>query len=1170
MTQNVLFEEEIAKIRSQNGSINSRQKLIANLLLGIEETLRNENSQGNITGYFASLLVLLEESLSNTNNSEVIYSILYLLDLVVRFISAALIRSKYDRISSLLSSVLTCSGMSSSTLRYTISCIQNVLIVQENSTWTSPNNNIKPIFSCLLILSMDSRPKIRKRSQEAISKILAHPPPSPLIIHPILDFSLRETFNILKKSLLEVKEGVGYKNKKNDYSKVIYSFQLLKTIVDAGGCPASKSEVLCSILAEILETKDVYLIMIAFDVFLVIFKKSIFEPERLYGILELILRKKPSEKDIMLLPLWFSVIATGFESYYQSEPYATFKFLPQLFTNIFPFLKSDSFEIRISCSEILVKLIANCIPNDIGQDNEVVVELTKITMQGFTLNYRVAWKEIFKILIAFFKYLPSYIDPYFMDAIKLIGDMRERDEFNEKTEADKVIGFAVKAIGPKTILEILPLNLDQESEKFPKREWMLAVLRSNIYNTELQHFISEFIPLSEKLYQKLLENKDSQGEKDSRIYIEQIWSLFPSYCNFPLDLETAFNQDFVQLLISLFSNQASLRSIICQGLQTLVNKNKDLIDNDYFDEELKYKSPITKSDAERNLAHLQKFISDILSALFNVYSQTQSQFREYILLCIKSWLSITSKEEIINIFNRVIELLSQSLKENLLPNPNKDLTSMSYTMLDLLAVMIVYLPADTSLQLYDIVKSQILNESNHILQKKAYNLFCKMAENLSIKVFLENNIEELQKLFLENVTKIQGSVKKHRFYALYHIINMLLPKDLHFISLILPELIMGTKETNKKARTMAHSLLILIGNRILKEYTIENNEISEMNDNVSDIKANIEGFFTMVSSGLLGNSPNMISATIVSITKLLYEFKDVLNLDFISKLLDTVYVYIISDNHEIAKSVLGFVKMTIASLPTIIIEERLPMLISNLMVWVHKNKGHFKAKVKNIIERMIRRYGYETIEKEIPNEDKKLIINIKKTKERLIRKKIAKENISGNSTLNNKHSNFNYEYETYKNEDSDSDISFLVNDSDSKNKGISKKQTLIKKVDDELIDLLDKNSLINIININSKDQKKTTKKKPISMQFKVDNNGKIIIEDLDKIHLEKLKSNLIKGKDKNLQKQSNKIQSKRKKESDDDDSTDTENITKKCSFSINKRKVKGIRNSKRVKRRFIK
>lgn len=67
---------------------------------------------------------------------------------------------------------------------------------------------------------------------------------------------------------------------------------------------------------------------------------------------------------------------------------------------------------------------------------------------------------------------------------------------------------------------------------------MLTILRSNISNTELQHFISEFIPLNEQLYQKIMENKNPIQEKMYKAYIEQIWALFPSYCKFPRDLKT--------------------------------------------------------------------------------------------------------------------------------------------------------------------------------------------------------------------------------------------------------------------------------------------------------------------------------------------------------------------------------------------------------------------------------------------------------------------------------------------------------------------------------------------------------------------------------------------------------------------------------------------------------
>ncbi|KAG5513898.1 hypothetical protein PMAC_000520 [Pneumocystis sp. 'macacae'] len=1122
--KNISFEEKLSKIKTQCLSKNDHQKQIATVLLAVENTLHNENAEG--------------KSLQNTDNKNLLYPILYLLNLTIPFTNKPLLRSKFDQISTTLSAVLTQPEINTSILRLIINCLQNFLIIQDNSIWTDPKNNIKQTFSCLLILGLDPRPKARKKAHKAIGEILSNPPPNPSTMHPILDFVSKEALYIAKKTVLENKEDIKYKNKITfDHSKAIHAFQLIKVIADSDGWPPSRIEPLCDILIEVSKTKDYYLIMTAFEVFQIIFKKSDFVSEELRNILDSIIKKKPSEKDIILLPPWFSALITGFESYFKLEQNLAFELLQQIFMDIFPFLQSDSLEIRTSCNEVLLRLITNCIPSWIEKDNRVIVKLIELTMQGFTLNYRIAWKEIFKILIAFFENLPFYIDPYFINALKLVDEMRVKNNFDGKLEADQVVGAAIKAVGPKTILKILPLNLGLEDKKSPTRTWMLAILRSNIYNTELQHFISEFIPLSEQLYQKIIENKNSVQEKT-----------------------------FVELLITILYNQTDLRPIICQALQILINKNKEVIDNN---DNNKFKLPITESSAENNLIYLQKFAPNILSTLFNIYGQTLSQFREYILICIKSWLS-----EIENIFDRVVELLSQSLKEKPKINSHKENpNSVSHAILDLLIVMTVHLPPNKSLPLYNIINFQILNETDHILQKKAYNLFCKMAENPSIKEFLKDNIQEVQKIFLENASKTETSIKKYRFSALFHIINILPLTDLHFIPLILSEIIMGTKDSNKKARSMAYNLLISIGNKMSESSIVENTKISKM-DTVSNIKVNIQEFFTMILAGLAGSSPHMISATIISITRLLFEFKDSLDQNFINELLNTVYMFIISNNYEIVKSTLGFIKMTLICLPISIMKNYLSMLIPNLIIWAHEHKGHFRAKVKNIIERIIRRYGFEIVEKEVPEQDKKLIINIKKTKERLKRKKIAKENKLKNSTLNNKHNILNKDKKIYKNEDTDSDISISTDVSDFKNKKISEKQqALIKKIDDELIDLLDTNSLIQVVKNNSKKSKKSRQKTHIIPQFKIDDNGKIIIEDVKESNLKKSSKSSddnfnayissIKNKDGFSRGYSNKIRFNKRKKESDDDSSDSENTP--GNKQLNNQSTKNIQKSKHTK-----
>ena len=99
-------------------------------------------------------------------------------------------------------------------------------------------------------------------------------------------------------------------------------------------------------------------------------------------------------------------------------------------------------------------------------------------------------------------------------------------------------------------------------------------------------------------------------------------------------------------------------------------------------------------------------------------------------------------------------------------------------------------------------------------------------------------------------------------------------------------------------------------------------------------------------------------------------------------------VFLTSKSREIARSAIGFFKVALVTLPKTAMESRLEKLIPNLMVWSHEPKGHFRIKVKALMERLIRKFGYDAILQATPKEDHKLLINIRKTRER---KKRGKE-----------------------------------------------------------------------------------------------------------------------------------------------------------------------------------
>lgn len=109
-----------------------------------------------------------------------------------------------------------------------------------------------------------------------------------------------------------------------------------------------------------------------------------------------------------------------------------------------------------------------------------------------------------------------------------------------------------------------------------------------------------------------------------------------------------------------------------------------------------------------------------------------------------------------------------------------------------------------------------------------------------------------------------------------------------------------------------------------------------------------------------------------------------------TEIFTTILVFLTSANREIVKSTLGFLKLSIHTLPVDLIRPHLPQLVPALLGWSHDHKNHFKAKVRHIFERMLRRFQWEEIYGCVEGEEAaKMLVNIKKRKERAKKKRAA-------------------------------------------------------------------------------------------------------------------------------------------------------------------------------------
>ncbi len=176
---------------------------------------------------------------------------------------------------------------------------------------------------------------------------------------------------------------------------------------------------------------------------------------------------------------------------------------------------------------------------------------------------------------------------------------------------------------------------------------------------------------------------------------------------------------------------------------------------------------------------------------------------------------------------------------------------------------------------------------------------------------------------------------------------------------------------------------------------------------------------------------------------------------------------------------------------------RLETIVPHLLVWSHEHKARFKAKVKHILERMIRRFGVQVIEKWCPVEDRKLITNIRKTRERRKRRKDGGDEGSGEEDDDDDadkkgKGQFESEFDQAlygSDSDASSDEELLGRKKQKKTSIKGGRTFIIEDEDDDPIDLLDPKSLAKISSTRPSQSRQSQRK----IKAKTDAEGKLIL-----------------------------------------------------------------------------
>nr|VWP02479.1 G protein alpha subunit [Ganoderma boninense] len=1021
------IEAALSKVRPHTSSSLAHQKAPATLLRAIEATFREQNTAPSATAYFAALLTTLDAALQSSRASgpalgdgDVLPAVLYLLAVVAPHVPHPVIRSNLSTIITLTSPLFPALSPHAPPLRSQLALYGTVILALDRSQLDT--QGLRQAFMTILQLAIDPRPKVRKKAAEVVKDVLSAPPP-PTIKHPFAE----KVAEWVKVALSEVSSGglpkfKGKKAETEGSEAAIHLLAFLRPIL-----PTLPSESLSSITSSLLllpRLGNPYISQSAYSILSDLLALSVENPtvnlhSHISELLKVILSSPPLRSDSALTAAWATVLGSTMIAYHHGNPDECAAELGKVWKAIWNLLDSSDTTTRKAATEVLntlgqcftTSLIKAAVKEKESDDPKSTLgRIIAQTSKAFdSLAYARAMPELLVIVSSLIVNLRSRngsrknttaAEQLLLPLIVKIADLRVQKTFEQKEIADATLGTAMRILGPAVLLRALPLNLeavDRQAGREP-RAFLLPLL-AQPHPSPLGHFLSYFVPLTERMFdlQSTAETEGRPSEaKVWSVLIEQIWVGLPGYCWGTPDLKQSLTMQFSQLLSQLLYNQPELRPAVLRALRIMVDSNVTLASEDLdkiakFPESVRVDT-ISTVEARANIDFLRSQAESWLAVLFNVFGSVGRDNQHIVGEVISSWIAIADAKEVAQAFQKLVALFKQSLTNAQAAAASKGPASDTMTVMtqDLLLLVLPYLSAEDATALFNMyLASDVLENKDNGVQKRGYKTLARLVGSGKVQADAAAVLQNLERL----VDGLAAAAKKDRIQLLVALIHVIPQDALHLIPSIIPEAVLGTKEPSEKARNAAFDLIVAMGRKMAAGGVVKRQMLKDMDeDGAGDARVvatgNIEEYLTMVCGGLAGASAHMISATVTAVSRLVFEFKDDLSSSMQSEIFTTLLVFLTSANREIVKSVLGFIRLAIHTMPAELMRPHLKDLVPALLKWSHDHKNHFKAKARHIFERMIRRFGWEDVYAFAQEEDaRKVLLNIKKRKDRAKRKR---------------------------------------------------------------------------------------------------------------------------------------------------------------------------------------
>ncbi|KAL3864637.1 hypothetical protein ACJMK2_006302, partial [Sinanodonta woodiana] len=925
------------------------------VLAAVTEVIKTQGGTESETEYFAALMTSLETS----NTEESLAAIVYLIGLVIKRVPTAVLRSHFSEVAKRFLDIMsTHESGSTSLLKSVLLCLGNLLRVQEHAVWNSTST--QHVYKGLLTFITHKKPKVRKAAHQGICIVLkgslfmiqGDPPPH----HPAASITAKYCIHIIEQSGGEAID-------------TLHVVSLLKDVLSV--FPQNYVKSCCETILRLMTLSNVMVTagcMQALNGLFVAKPKASSLPAELNAqIITALYDYQPSENDLQPMHAWLTVMESAHVNLIRLDEKLAVSHLPRMISSAMTCLLSERTDVSEKGAKTIKALLQQCLAPAADHMTKLVLsasegsstpvhKIVRVAESGLSYQFHASWRLVLQIFSTLYEVLGKQCPSLFTKSLKSIADLRDSVKFPYKAELDHAVGVAVKKMGPRHVLEALPLKITGEGDDldFP-RSWLLPVLHDNIMDTELDFFISYFLPLAARLRQLTVQYSQEQNIVAAKTYETlqlQIWSLLPGFCTRPVDLAKSF-KGIAKVLGTAINERPDLRMDVMASLRKLIAHS---LEND---------------EAKMELA---RFAKNFLPIFFNLYTTDPEKEKDPTRLAVlettKCYLQIADKELISTFCDNCLKKLNE---DSLTPFKR-------YALYDVAAALLPGIESDKITALYKVAAANLKSDDKK-LQKKSYRILEEICSGKcqECRDFVKSHLKALQKLMSSSLAASSPSSKAPRLRCLINIFKHLENREQEFLVAVIPEAILCTKEVAERARASAYTLLVEMGNTVMRWSADKTPEES------------LDEFFMLVMAGFAG-SPQMISATLLALTRVLYQFKDKLSNSLLASIVDSVCLLLKAKPREVVKSALAFLKVLLSAYPETILSSHLQQLVASIVSMKEDCRHHFRFKAKEIYAKLIRKFGYEIIYGMVPEGLRKVLANIKKTQERSKRKKKEAEN----------------------------------------------------------------------------------------------------------------------------------------------------------------------------------